>query len=184
LISRLLWDKGVAEYVHAARKLRQELGAVEFQILGFLDTTNPLSVKAEQVQAWVAEGVVTYLGATDDVRSYIASADCIVLPSYREGVPRALLEAAAMERPIVTTDAPGCKEVVEDGRNGLLCKVKDPEDLAAKMKAMALLPLLRRQEMGRIGRQRVESRFDQQLVIERYLEAVGVVTGSHFAGSQ
>jgi glycosyltransferase involved in cell wall biosynthesis len=182
LISRLLRDKGVLEYVQAARQLRHELPGAEFQLLGFLEPNHSLAITEEEVRAWVAEGVVTYLGASDDVRPFIAQADCVVLPSYREGVPRALLEAASMQRPIVTTDAPGCREVVIDGENGLLCRVKDSTDLAAKMRTLAGLPLARRQEMGRLGRQRMESLFDEKRVIEAYLQAVAFATAHRSDG--
>jgi glycosyltransferase involved in cell wall biosynthesis len=103
-------------------------------------------------------------------------ADCVVLPSYREGVPRTLLEAAAMSRPIVATQVPGCVEVVEDGVNGFLCEARNAVDLARAMLDMASLPLARRQRMGAAGRQKVEEEFDEALVIGKYLEAIAEVT--------
>lgn len=172
LIARLLWDKGVGEYVEAARQMRREFPQAEFCVLGFLDVQNPAAISRREVEAWVADGVVNYLGLADDVRPHLAQADCVVLPSYREGTPRSLLEAAAMARPIVTTNAPGCREVVDDGENGYLCKVRDAQDLADKMRSMLLLPPEQRAEMGRRGREKVEREFDEQIVITKYLEAI------------
>ena len=110
----------MGEYVEAAHIVKRCFPAnAEFSLLGFLDVQNPAAISRRRMDAWVAEGAVRYLGDSDDVREEIAAADCIVLPSYyREGVPRTLLEAAAMGRPIVTSDAVGCREVVDDGVNG------------------------------------------------------------------
>jgi glycosyltransferase involved in cell wall biosynthesis len=176
LIARMLWDKGVGEYVEAARLVRLRYPDVEFCLLGFLDVKNPAAISREQMAAWVGEGVVNYLGVTDDVRSFIAEVDCVVLPSfYREGVPRTLLEAAAMGRPIVTTDAVGCREVVDDGVNGFLCRVRDAHDLAEKLERMILLSPEERTSMGRYGREKVEREFDEKIVIRRYLETVEAI---------
>src|SRR6266849_7189519 len=140
LLARMLWDKGVGEYVAVARLVRQRFPDAEFCLLGFLDVQNPAAISRRQMEAWVAEGAVNYLGETVDVRPYIAAADCIVLPSYyREGVPRSLLEAAAMGRPIVTSNAVGCREVVEDRVNGFLCRPRDAADLAEKLERMITL---------------------------------------------
>lgn len=176
LVSRMLKDKGVEEYVEAARRIRQHYPAVEFQLLGFVDAANANSIPMERIRAWESEGLVRYLGKTDDVRPYLSGADCVVLPSYREGVPRSLLEAAAMARPIVATDVVGCRDVVEHDVNGLLCKPKDAGDLAEKMRHMLCLSVERRLEMGRAGRQKVEREFDEKLVIQKYLNALGDIS--------
>src|SRR5262249_32249044 len=120
LVARLLYDKGVSEYVNAARILKAHHHKVKCAVLGFLDVENSTAVSRDKVEGWVGEGIIEYLGSADDVRPHIAAADCVVLPSYREGTPRTLLEAAAMGKPIVATDVPGCREVVEHGRTGLL----------------------------------------------------------------
>ena len=177
LIARMLWDKGVGEYVEAARIVRSCFPAVEFCLLGFLNAQNPTAVPRSRMDAWEAEGVVRYLGVSDDVREEMTAADCIVLPSYyREGVPATLLEAAAMGRPIITTDAVGCREVVDDGVNGFLCRVRDASDLAEKMKRMLALNREARIEMGRRGREKVEREFDKRIVIDRYLEVLSGLT--------
>ena len=177
LIARMLRDKGVCEYVEAARQLRKRWPNVEFCLLGFLDVQNPAAIARSDMDAWVAEGVVNYLGASDDVRVQIAMAHCIVLPSYREGTPRSLLEAAAMARPIITTNTVGCREVVDDGINGYLCKVRDATDLADKMSQILQLSCAQRSEMGLRGRAKMEAEFDEQIVIKKYLAAVREAVG-------
>ena len=172
LIARMLWDKGVGEYVEAARLVRQRHPEAEFRLLGFLDVQNPSAISRAQMDEWVTEDVVRYLGSCDDVRPHIADADCVVLTSYREGVPRTLLEAAAMGRPIITTDAVGCREVVNDGVNGYLCRTRDAADLADKMERMIALAPFERAEMGRRGREKMEREFDERIVITKYLEVI------------
>jgi glycosyltransferase involved in cell wall biosynthesis len=172
LVARLLWDKGVGEFAAAARQVRQQYPLAQFRLLGFLDVDNPSAVPRAQVQAWEAEGLLTYLGPTDDVRPFLADADCVVLPSYREGVPRTLLEAAAMGRPVITTDAPGCRDTVVHGQTGLMCRVADTDDLAQYMLAFAVLPVSERQAMGQRGRARAEAEFDESLVLQAYVRVV------------
>lgn len=173
LVARMLWDKGVGEYVEAARLLRARGHDARCRLLGFLDVKNPDAISRAQMDAWMAEGVVDYLGATDDVRPHLAECDCMVLPSYyREGVPRTLLEAAAMGRPIITTDAVGCREVVEEGVTGFLVKPRDAADLAEKMERMLALTPAARADMGRHGREKMEREFDERIVIGAYLEVL------------
>jgi glycosyltransferase involved in cell wall biosynthesis len=172
LVARLLWDKGVGEFAEAARQVRVSHPLARFQLLGFLDVDNPSAVPRLQVEAWEEEGVLVYVGATDDVRPFISEADCVVLPSYREGVPRTLLEAAAMGRPVITTDAPGCRDTVKDAVTGFLCRPADSEDLASKLKDFLAMSPLSRQVMGERGRQRVEENFDEQLVLAAYVREV------------
>lgn len=172
LIARLLWDKGVGEYIEAARQVKAKVPSTQFKLLGFLDVENQTAVPRDAVAGWEREGIVEYLGHSDDVRPHIAAADCVVLPSYREGTPRSLLEAAAMARPLITTDTAGCREVVDDGVNGWLCKVKDAADLADRMLRFAKASPEQKQEMGRLSRSKVEREFDERIVINAYLDAV------------
>lgn len=169
LVARMLWDKGVGEYVEAARQIKKEYPAARWQLLGFADVANPSAISKAQIEQWCAEGVVEYLGPTDDVRPFLAAADCVVLPSYREGVPRTLLEAAAHGRPVITTDAPGCRDTVVPGRTGLLCRVADASDLARCMRQFLGFTREERDAMGREGRAYVEEHFDERSVIARYL---------------
>jgi glycosyltransferase involved in cell wall biosynthesis len=178
LIARMLWDKGVGEFVEAARLLKERGVDTEFCLLGMLDPQNPAAIPRQQINAWVADGVVRYLGETENVRLEIAHADCIVLPSYREGTPRALLEAAAMARPIVTTNAVGCRNVVDDGINGFLCKPKDSSDLADKMLRILSMSHAEREAMGLRGREKVEREFNEQIVIDKYLATINSINPS------
>ena len=177
MVARLLWDKGVLEFVEAARRVKALFPESRFQLLGFLDVKNQTAVGRSDVEAWVKDGVVEYLGTTDDVRPFLADADCVVLPSYREGTPRSLLEAAAMGRPLLATDVPGCREVVIDGVNGLLCRLRDSVDLAEKMMQMITMPMSALLQMGQESRRLAETRFDEQIVIRKYLEAIYEVAG-------
>jgi glycosyltransferase involved in cell wall biosynthesis len=172
LVARLLWDKGVGEYVEAARRVRERHSNVRFQLLGFLDVANRTAVPRSQVEHWVAEGLIDYLGHADDVRPYLAAADCVVLPSYREGLPRTLLEAAAMGKPLIATDVPGCRHVAEDGVNGYLCTARDSASLAKAMSRMLTLSDAERRALGAAARAKVEAEFDERRVVERYLQAV------------
>lgn len=174
LIARMLKDKGVVEYVKAAQLLKESGFKAEFYLLGFLEVQNPAAISTEQMNAWVRDGFVNYLGSSDDVRVHIANADCIVLPSYREGTPRSLLEAAAMAKPIITTNAVGCKEVVDDGENGMLCEVKNSVDLALKMKQMLMLTEDQRKLMGQKGRLKMEKEYDEKIVIQKYLQTIAL----------
>jgi len=172
LIARLLWDKGVHEYVDAARIVKQSQPDALFQVLGFADVDNRTAVPRAMLDRWIREGLIEHLGVTDDVRPSIAAANCIVLPSYREGLPRSLLEASAMARPIVATDVPGVRDVVDDGVTGLLCAVRSAPSLAAAMLAMIARSPHERRAMGEAGRARVERQFAIAEVTSRYLDAV------------
>lgn len=177
LIGRLLWDKGVREYVEAARVVRERFPNARFQLLGPLGVDNPSAIGRADVDAWVGEGVVEYLGEAHDVRPHIAAADCVVLPSYREGVPRTLMEASAMGRPIVATDVPGCRDVVADGDTGFLCRVRDSASLAEQLLRVIELGTAGRDAMGARGRQKVAAEFDEQQVVERYRRTIHSLTG-------
>ena len=180
LSARLIREKGIAEYVAAARQLRESGQSVECWLLGHLGVDNPSAISEAEVRQWEAEGLITYLGSVEDVRPVLAQADCVVLPSYyREGVPRVLLEAAAMGLPIITTDAVGCREAVDAGETGLLCRPKDARDLARCMQQMMELPHSERIAMGQRGRKKMEREFDEQIVIDRYLNAIRGVTISN-----
>jgi len=176
LIARLVRDKGVIEFVEAARMLREELPDARFQLLGGPDEGHRTAISIADVNRWAAEGVIEYLPPTEDVRPFIASASAIVLPSYREGLPRSLLEGAAMARPLIGADVPGCREVVEDGVNGYLCAVRDSGSLADAMLRFACLPDGERASMGSAARRTVEKSFSEELVVSAYLEVLEKVT--------
>ena len=177
LIGRLLWDKGVGEYVDAARALRKKHPHARFQLLGPAGVDNPRAITLEEVRAWEREGIIEYPGEAHDVRGHIGEADCVVLPSYREGVPRTLMEASAIGRPIVATDVPGCREVVDDGVTGLLCEVRNAASLAEKLEQMMTMSYEERRAMGERGRAKVADEFDEAAVVARYLKTLNELTG-------
>jgi glycosyltransferase involved in cell wall biosynthesis len=173
LVARMIREKGIAEYVEAARIVRREHPQAQFAMAGEVGVANPSAISRQTIDAWEAEGVVRYLGFSGDIRRQIAEADCVVLPSYyREGVPRTLLEAASMGKPLITTDNVGCREAVEHGVNGYLCRPRDAADLAAAMGRFAALGPGERARMGEAGRRKILAEFDEAIVIRRYQRSV------------
>lgn len=176
LISRLITDKGVLEFIEAIKTLKQRGVNAKFQILGPKDPLHKRGIKLKTIDSWLQAGLVEYLGTTEDVRPFIQQADCIVLPSYREGAPRTLLEAASSAKPIIATDVAGCHHVVEHNYNGLLCEVKNPSDLALKMTQMMSKDDSELAKMGENGRAKVKANYSEKIVIEKYLRAIHTVT--------
>lgn len=162
---RLLWDKGLREYVEAARVLREANVTVKFLMAGRPDPGNPASVSMEDVEKWQASGYIEYLGHVNDMPSLLASVDMVVLPSYREGAPRILIEAAAAGLPIVATDVPGCKDIVQHGGNGLLVPVRQVDPLARAIRRLHENAAERRR-MGLCGREKALQEFDDAVVFE------------------
>ena len=181
LIARMLWKKGIGDFVEAARLVKRKYPHAVFQLLGPIDEQNPGKVSEARLKEWAAEGVAEYLGSTEEVGPFIAQADCIVLPSfYREGTPRSLLEAAACARPVITTDMPGCRDTVDHGKSGYLCPAQDPAALAGRMIEMIEAGRDGRARLGRAAREKVEREFDERIVIAAYRRAVRAVeTGGH-----
>lgn len=164
LPSRMLWDKGVGEFVEAAGLLKERGVAARFVLVGDSDPYNPAAIPAGQLQAWSNKGIVSWWGRRDDMPAVLAQSHLVCLPSYREGLPKSLLEAASCGRPIVTTDANGCREVVRDGENGFLVPVKNVTELADALQRLIEDPQLR-QRMGRKGRTIVEQEFAVERVV-------------------
>lgn len=174
LVARMLWDKGIGEFVEAARALR-DTGA-RFRLIGAADAHNPAAIPESQLRAWADEGVIEWLGHRADVPALLREVHVACLPSYREGLPKSLLEAAAAGLPIVTTDAPGCREAVRDGENGLLVPARDAATLATALKRLIDDPALRRQ-FGAAGRRRAETEFASEIVIRETLALYGRMLG-------
>ena len=171
-VGRLLGDKGVREFVEAARLLRADHPGWQFQLLGSVDAGNRTAINRIELDQWVTDGIVEYLGLAEDVRPHIAAATAVVLPSYREGLPRSLLEAAAMARPVIAANVPGCRQVVNHGVNGLLCEARDTAALAVAMELMATMDEAERAAMGQAGREMVEREYGEEKVIRAYLDAL------------
>lgn len=172
LIARLLRDKGVREYVEAAALVRQRYPNILFRLVGDIDD-NPDSISREELEEWLGARHVEYLGALSDVRQAITEASVYVLPSYREGTPRTVLEAMAMGRPIITTDAPGCRETVVEGENGFLVPVKSVDALAEAMQRFIEHPHLIAR-MGNRSREIAEEKYDVNKVNSIMLKAMGI----------
>jgi glycosyltransferase involved in cell wall biosynthesis len=162
-VARLLWDKGIGELVEAARLLRERGVALRIRVAGDPDPANPRTIPEQTIQAWTAEGLVEFLGRRDDIAALTAASHIAVLPSYREGMPKSLLEAAACGRPLVTTDVPGCRALVEDTVNGLLVPVQDALALANALERLALdAPL--RQRLGQKARRQAEEIYSERAI--------------------
>jgi len=172
MVSRLLYDKGVAEFADACRHLKARGVQYEASLVGATGSENPTAIPATQVEQWVRSGLFQYLGTVIDVRPLLAASDCVVLPSYREGLPRALMEASSMELPVVATDVPGCRDVVRDMRSGLLCRVKDASALADAMARVCSMSVDERLKMGRAGRTIMQEAFEVTLVNRTYLDFI------------
>ena len=174
MIARLLRDKGVGEFVEAARSLKAAHPEVRFQLLGPFDP-NPTGISRAEVDAWVEEGIVEYLGQTDDVRPFLSACSVYVLPSYyREGIPRTILEAMAIGRAIITTDCAGCRDTVEHGQNGLLVQPRQPQDLANAMERFIQEQGLV-DRMGKASHELAGTRFDVHAVNRLLLGEMGLL---------
>jgi len=160
------------EYVQAVKILKSKGIAARFQILGNRDPEHKRGIQNAVIDEWVQSGLIEYLGTAHDVRPVIAAADCVVLPSYREGTPRALLEAASSGKPMIATDVPGCHQVVRPDYNGFLCNLKDAEDLADKMEKMLTLNDAQLRTFGQNARRLVEQEYDENIVIHKYIHAL------------
>jgi glycosyltransferase involved in cell wall biosynthesis len=176
-IGRFLKDKGISEFVEAARLVKERRPAIRFQALGMAEP-HPKSISLEMVRQWEGEGVVEFLGTAADVRPFIAAADCVVLPSYREGLPRVLLEASAMGRAVIGTDVPGCRQALDDGVTGFLCTARSSLSLADAMNRFASLPEGPRHSMGRNARLKAEREFGEERVIDAYVAALEKLTAA------
>ncbi|MGL4945148.1 MAG: glycosyltransferase family 4 protein, partial [Fusobacteriaceae bacterium] len=173
MVARAFFDKGFREYEEAARIIQKEYPQVKFQFLGALGEGSRGGVDGKYMDKLVLEGTMQYLGITDDVPSVVKEADCVVLPSYREGISMVLLEAASMEKPIIATNVTGCREIVEDGITGFLVEPRSSESLAEAMKKFLKLNSSEKKIMGRKGREKVIDEFDERIIIEIYKKKVG-----------
>lgn len=171
-IGRLLQDKGVREFAEAAKVLQTEEQKLKFVMLGDFDEENPSTIDREDLLSWINSDIIDYKGFVTDVRPYIATSDCIVLPSYREGMPRIVLEGMAMSKPIITTNTAGCRETVEEGKNGFLVEVKDSSSLVEGIKKFLQLSKLQRQEMGLFGRQKVMVEFESKIIAQKLFDII------------
>jgi glycosyltransferase involved in cell wall biosynthesis len=175
-VGRLLGDKGVRELAGAMRIVRSRRPGIRLTLLGELGAANRTAITAEEVAAWEREGLLRHAGKSDDVCPFLAAADAVVLPSYREGMPRSLLEAAAMGRPMLAANVPGCRDLVSHGENGFLFEARSAESLARAIEQFADLPVAKRQAMGASARRLAETRYDEKIVWQAYHQSVIALT--------
>jgi len=172
-VGRLLKDKGIIEFIEAAKHVKSYNSDVIFNVLGPIYTSNSTAINSKDVKRWMHEDqLINYLGESEDVRVEMQNADCLVLPSYREGLSKVLIEASSMSLPIITTNVPGCKDVVVDKVTGFLCRARDAEDLALKMQQMLNLDDSKRHEMGQLARQRAIDIYDVKHIINTYKSVI------------
>lgn len=169
LFSRLIKEKGIREYAEAAKKLKAKYPNMVFSLLGKIDVGTNGNISSEEIDGWVKDGIIDYKGYSLEVRQYIADSDCVVLPSYyREGIPRCLMEAMSMKKPIITTNNVGCIELIEDGVNGYMCEPRSVDELMNKMEQLYLLNQEQRTAMGEAGRNIIKQKFDEKIIISDY----------------
>lgn len=182
-VGRLLGDKGLREFIEAAKRIINIDSTIRFNIVGEIGSNNLTAISVEEINSWsLYKPQISYLGKTDNIVTELVKADIMVLPSYREGLSKSLIEAAAMKLPIITTNVPGCKEVVNHGMNGYLCNPKDTDDLYIKMLDMIKLTEMERVKMGELGRSHVESHFDEKIVISKYLAKISMLIKDRVVG--
>nr|WP_294850412.1 glycosyltransferase family 4 protein [uncultured Sphingomonas sp.] len=177
-VGRLLRDKGLVELAEAASILKGMGHQIELVAVGAEDLDNRSAIETDMLADWARDGLIKFLGHQDDIRLELAACDCLVLPSYREGMPRSILEASASARPVIATDVPGCRQAVDDGVTGYLCEPRNPQSLAAAMMRMMDLTPAQRVEMGENGRKRMEQMFSQERVVTLYRSAIADIVKS------
>ncbi|MBC7390653.1 MAG: glycosyltransferase family 4 protein [Opitutaceae bacterium] len=174
LIARLLKDKGIYEYAKASQILKEKGLDIECSLVGFYDRESEYNILKADLTYWIQNDYINFIGESKNITKNINQIDCVVLPSYREGTPRSLLEAMALGKPIIATSVPGCKEVLIDGENGFFCEPKSAESLANAMIKMIGLSEDSLKEMGLKGRNIAVNKFDENIVIQSYLKEITV----------
>ena len=175
MVARLIKDKGIGEYIEAAKILLNKSLKIKFQILGKVQESINSAFSKKYIDSLHESGVIEYLGESDDVKKYIISADCVVLPSYREGTSKALLEGHAMGRPLIASNVSGCKEIILHNKSGLLCEAKDSLDLASKMLQMTKKSRSERKKMGILGREKVKNEFSEEIVFSKMSKLISTI---------
>lgn len=171
-IGRLLYDKGIVEFIDAAKSIKKKYPKARFWVVGELDEKNPSSIEKEDLNYWIDQKIIEYRGFERDVRPVLRKTDCVVLPSYREGLPRIVLEGLAMGKPIITTKTAGCEETVNDGQNGFLVAIKSSKELITAIEQFLNKNIDEQKEMGKAGRLRAEKEFDSLLIADQVYDII------------
>jgi len=174
-IGRIIKDKGFLEFIEVAKKIIKSRNDIKFQVLGYLNVKNRTAITKNQLEYFINQGYIEYLGNSDDVRPFIKKASCIVLPSYREGLPKSLLEAASMGRPIISTNVTGCREIVFEGKNGFLCNPRDSKDLYHKTIEFITLSYNDKKKLGINGRKIMKKSFDEKKIIQKIISHINEI---------
>ena len=174
-IGRILKDKGFFEFVEVAKRIKNLGFKVDFKILGYLNAKNKTAITESEINHFQKKGYINYLGSSDNVIPFINDASCVVLPSYREGLPKSLLEAASIGRPIIATDVTGCRDIVSNGKNGFLCKPRNIKDLYQKVLEFISLPYQERKKLGENGREIMKKNFDEKKVIKKIINHINQI---------
>lgn len=169
-IGRVMKNKGIEEYLETAQTIREKYPQTEFHVLGRCEEHYE-----EQLKSLQDEGIIVWHGCVPDVRPYIQASWCTIHPSYHEGMANVLLETCAAGRPVITSDINGCKEAVDDGINGFLCKVKDAQDLTEKVERFINTPYKQKVQMGLAARMKVEREFDRNIIVDAYLDEINKI---------
>lgn len=176
-VGRFLYDKGIKEFVEAAQIVKKKYPRTQFWLVGSIDKENPSAVDESELQTWIDNGVIIYKGQADDVRPFIADSDCIVCPSYREAIARVLQEGMAMEKAVISTDVAGCREAIEEGKNGYSVRVKDTKNLADAMFRIVEMPYSDLLKFGKYGRKKVEKEFNDTIIAQQFFQIINEVLG-------
>ncbi len=171
-IGRIIKDKGIYELIKAFEYINKKGLDAQLFLLGKPDKENPSNITISKIQEWEKSKIIVFLGYSNDVRKFIIESDCVILPSYREGMSKSLLEASSIGRPIITTDVPGCKDIVDDKITGLLCKSRDVNDLIKKIEYFIYMNLNQRIQMGYNGRKKILNKFNEKIIIDKYLDHI------------
>lgn len=177
-VGRLLGDKGVREQAGAMRLLKSRYPELSLTLLGELGAANRTAISRQEIDGWIAAGLLSHAGHAEDVRPFIKAADAVILPSYREGMPRALLEAAAMARPLLASNVPGCREIVRDGENGLLFEVRSAQAIADAIERLINAGAAQRRAWGKRSREIAEQEYDERIVVDAYRRAIIALLGN------
>ena len=174
MISRFIEDKGVLEYVNASKEIAQLNPDIKviFEFIGEMNVQNKTKISDSELKKIKETGVINFLPQTDNIKNYLEEVDCVVLPSYREGSPRSIMEASSMEIPVIVSNVPGCRSVVDDNESGFFCKIKSSKDLSRKMFKMLNLSIDDRAKMGSLGRKKMIQFFAEEIVIFEYLNKI------------
>ncbi|MEM9920272.1 MAG: glycosyltransferase family 4 protein [Bacteroidota bacterium] len=177
-IGRLLYDKGIVEYVQAAEQVKKRVPNAIFWVIGEIDEGNPSFISKPQLLRWIEDQTIRYFGTTKDVRSFIQQSDCVVLPSYREGLPKVILEAMSMGKPIVTTDTAGCRQTVDQSQNGFIVPVENAKALSLALETFCGLSQKEKEEMGQKSRDKAVRMFDGAIVVKQYFDLIKQIIGN------